>query len=222
MWWSKQAQSATPSFSPAFSSTGTIDSPLEAPASQPANTTPYPSVAPRSDRVPRRDVTPRDVTPRDDLRLDTVIEGAISLNCQRLTIEKTAKATADVVAREVIVYGELTGHLQAADRIEIKEARLGDGRSNHAANPDRGRRLLQRHSPDREEERSPEARATAAGLTSTSRTIAADLTQSLSRNGTHTHREGVGPPESAGPRRRRRIEPTQIPPFCMTGSVAVV
>lgn len=116
MWWSKQAQSATPSFSPAFSSTGTIDSPLEAPASQPANTTPYPSVAPRSDRVPRRDVTPR-----DDLRLDTVIEGAISLNCQRLTIEKTAKATADVVAREVIVYGELTGHLQAADRIEIKK-----------------------------------------------------------------------------------------------------
>jgi cytoskeletal protein CcmA (bactofilin family) len=43
------------------------------------------------------------------------------LNCKRLTIGETAKATADVVAREVIVYGELTGHLRAADRIEIKK-----------------------------------------------------------------------------------------------------
>ena len=33
MWWSKQAQPATLSFSPAFSSTGTIDSSVEAPAS---------------------------------------------------------------------------------------------------------------------------------------------------------------------------------------------
>jgi hypothetical protein len=115
MWWSKQAQPATLSFSPTFSSTGTIDSPIEAPASQPANTTPYSSITPRSDRVPKRDAAPR-----DDLRLDAVIEGSISLNCQRLTIGETAKATADVVAREVIVYGELAGHLQAADRIEIK------------------------------------------------------------------------------------------------------
>jgi hypothetical protein len=104
MWWSKQAQPAANSFSPAFSSTGVIDSPTESPANQPANTTPYLSSSPRS-----------------DLRLDTVIPGSISLNCKRLTIGETAKATADVVAREVIVYGELTGHLRAADRIEIKK-----------------------------------------------------------------------------------------------------
>ena len=116
MWWSKQAQPAAPSFSPGFSSTGTLDSPIEAPASQPSNATPYPSIAPRPDRISRRDVTSR-----DDLRLDTVIDGAISLNCQRLTIGETARATADVVAREVIVYGQLTGHLQAADRIEIRK-----------------------------------------------------------------------------------------------------
>jgi hypothetical protein len=104
MWWSKQAQPAANSFSPAFSSTGVIDSPTESPANQLANTTPYLSSSPRS-----------------DLRLDTVIPGSISLNCKRLTIGETAKATADVVAREVIVYGELTGHLRAADRIEIKK-----------------------------------------------------------------------------------------------------
>lgn len=114
MWWSKQAQPATLSFSPVFSSTGIIDSPVEAPASKPANTTPYPSISPRSDRE-------RDTTPSDDLHLDTVIQGSISLNCKRLTIGETAKATADVVAREVIIYGELTGRLHAADRIEIKK-----------------------------------------------------------------------------------------------------
>lgn len=116
MWWSKQAQPATLSFSPTFSSTGIIDSPIEAPAKQPANTTPYPSISPSSDRV-----TKRDATPSEDLRLDSVIQGSISLNCKRLTIGETAKATADVVAREVIIYGELTGHLHAADRIEIKK-----------------------------------------------------------------------------------------------------
>jgi cytoskeletal protein CcmA (bactofilin family) len=116
MWWSKQAQPAGPSFSPGFSSTGTMDSPIEAPEGQPSNATPYPSIAPRHDRISRRDVTSR-----DDLRLDSVIDGAISLNCQRLTIGETAKATADVIAREVIVYGQLTGHLQAADRIEIRK-----------------------------------------------------------------------------------------------------
>jgi hypothetical protein len=104
MWWSKQAQPAALSFSPAFSSTGVIDSPAESPVNQSANTTPYPSSSPRS-----------------DLRLDSVIPGSISLNCKRLTIGETAKATGDVVAREVIVYGELTGHLRAADRIEIKK-----------------------------------------------------------------------------------------------------
>jgi cytoskeletal protein CcmA (bactofilin family) len=116
MWWSKQAQPASGSFSPAFSSTGVIDSPAKGPGSQSANTTAYPSVSPRTDRV-----TKRDVTPNDDLRLDTVVQGSISLNCKRLTIGETAKATADVVAREVIVYGELAGHLHAADRIEIKK-----------------------------------------------------------------------------------------------------
>ena len=115
MWWSKQSQPATTSFSPAFSSTATIDSPIEAPANQPGGTT-RPSITPKYSRVPKRDTAPR-----NDLRLDDVMEGLISLNCRRLTIGETAKATADVTAREVIVYGELAGHLQAADRIEIKK-----------------------------------------------------------------------------------------------------
>lgn len=116
MWWSKQAHSATLSFSPSSSSTGIVDSSTEAPGSQPVNPIPHRSIRPRSDRVPKRDAMPG-----NDLHLDTIIPGSISLNCNRLTIGETAKATADVIAREVIVYGELKGNLRAAERIEIKK-----------------------------------------------------------------------------------------------------
>jgi cytoskeletal protein CcmA (bactofilin family) len=116
MWWSKQAQPATVSFSPAFSATRIIGSPIEASTSQPANTIPNRSVNTRPDRLPNREAAPS-----DDLHLNSIIQGSISLTCKRLTIGETAKATADVVACEVIVYGELTGHLCATDRIEIKK-----------------------------------------------------------------------------------------------------
>lgn len=121
MWWSKQAQPSTLSFSPSFSSTATIEapveSPVESPKPQPSHKSSYPTTSSRNDRA----VTKREASGSDDLRLDAVIEGAISLNCRRLTVGETAKASADVIAREVIVYGELTGHLQAGDRIEIKK-----------------------------------------------------------------------------------------------------
>lgn len=116
MWWSKQAHAATLSISTSPSSTVIVDSSIEAPESQPVNPIHYRSINPRSDRAPKRDAMPG-----NDLHLDTIIPGPISLNCNRLTIGETAKATADVNAREVIVYGELTGHLRAAERIEIKK-----------------------------------------------------------------------------------------------------
>jgi hypothetical protein len=116
MWWSKQAHPATLLFSTSPSSIVIVDSSIEAPESQPANPIHYRSINPRSDRVPKRDAMPG-----NDLHLDTIIPGSISLNCNRLTIGEAAKATADVIAREVIVYGELKGHLRAAERIEIKK-----------------------------------------------------------------------------------------------------
>jgi cytoskeletal protein CcmA (bactofilin family) len=114
MWWSKQTQSAEPSFSPAFSSTGVMDAPAEGPVSQPGGAPS--SIGPRADRAPKQDMACS-----EDLYLDAVIDGSFCLNCKRLTIGQRAKAHADVVAREVIVYGELAGNLQAADRIEIKK-----------------------------------------------------------------------------------------------------
>ena len=90
---------------------------VEAPEIQPSNKISYPTTITRNDRAAAK----RETSGSDDLLLDAVIEGAISLNCRRLTVGETAKASADVVAREVIVYGELTGHLQAGERIEIRK-----------------------------------------------------------------------------------------------------
>lgn len=115
MWWSKQGQAEELSFSPSHSSTGTIDSPVEAPESQPTGTTSFPAITPKTERI-----TKRDVSGNDDLRLDVVVDGTISLRCQKLIVGETAKADLDVFAREIVVYGQLTGHLQATERIDIK------------------------------------------------------------------------------------------------------
>ena len=44
-----------------------------------------------------------------------------SMEWWKLTVGATAKVTADIVAREVVVFGNVKGNLRAKDRIEIKK-----------------------------------------------------------------------------------------------------
>jgi cytoskeletal protein CcmA (bactofilin family) len=57
----------------------------------------------------------------EDLQVDGTIEGHVHLGDRRLTIGSTAKVTADVQAREIVVFGNVKGNLRARDRIEIKK-----------------------------------------------------------------------------------------------------
>src|SRR5947209_20243940 len=57
----------------------------------------------------------------EDLQIDGTVEGLINLQDRKLTIGGAAKVTADIAAREVIVYGSVKGNLRARDRIEIKK-----------------------------------------------------------------------------------------------------
>ena len=57
----------------------------------------------------------------EDLLVDGHMEGSIQLGDRMLTVGSSGKLTADVVAREVIVYGEVKGNVAARDRIEIKK-----------------------------------------------------------------------------------------------------
>ena len=62
-----------------------------------------------------------EITGNEDLAIDGSVEGLIQLEERKLTIGASARVTADVIAREVVVYGNVKGNLRARDRIEIKK-----------------------------------------------------------------------------------------------------
>ena len=62
-----------------------------------------------------------EITGNEDLHVDGSVEGLISLEDRKLTVGPSSKVTADVVAREIVVYGTVKGNLRARDRIEIKK-----------------------------------------------------------------------------------------------------
>ncbi len=62
-----------------------------------------------------------EITGNEDLHVDGIVEGLIQLDERKLTVGASAKVTADVIAREVVVYGNVKGNVRAKDRIEIKK-----------------------------------------------------------------------------------------------------
>jgi cytoskeletal protein CcmA (bactofilin family) len=61
-----------------------------------------------------------EISGNEDMLVEGIVEGPIQLGDGMLTVGAAGKITADVVAREVIVYGKLEGNLTARDRIQIK------------------------------------------------------------------------------------------------------
>lgn len=57
----------------------------------------------------------------EDLEIHGSVEGTVSLEERRLTIGPTAKVSADLTAREIVIFGSVKGNLRAKDRIEIKK-----------------------------------------------------------------------------------------------------
>jgi cytoskeletal protein CcmA (bactofilin family) len=62
-----------------------------------------------------------EITGNEDLLIDGSVEGLVQLEDRKLTVGASAKVSADVIAREVVVYGNVKGNLRARDRIEIKK-----------------------------------------------------------------------------------------------------
>ena len=61
-----------------------------------------------------------DISGTEDLLIDGAIEGLIQLDGRKLTVGTTAKLTADINARDVVVYGYVKGNVRATGKIEIK------------------------------------------------------------------------------------------------------
>jgi len=114
--WTKQSQNEVPGYSPA-----------QAPASQPI---PFNSAASSRSSSPAArnlaclgstiEVKGR-IAGEEDLQVDGKVEGPIALAGQRLTVGRTGQLASEVTAREVVVYGKVTGNLRASDRVEIKK-----------------------------------------------------------------------------------------------------
>jgi cytoskeletal protein CcmA (bactofilin family) len=62
-----------------------------------------------------------EITGNEDLHVDGNVEGLIHLEERKLVIGPSARISADVIAREVVIYGNVKGNLRARDRIEIKK-----------------------------------------------------------------------------------------------------
>jgi cytoskeletal protein CcmA (bactofilin family) len=62
-----------------------------------------------------------EISGEEDLQLECQVEGPISISGHRLTVGQNAHVNGEIVASEVVVYGEATGNLLASDRIEIKK-----------------------------------------------------------------------------------------------------
>jgi cytoskeletal protein CcmA (bactofilin family) len=57
----------------------------------------------------------------EDLQIDGKVEGSISIQGHKLLVGRTGELSSDVRASEVIVYGKVTGNLNARDRLEINK-----------------------------------------------------------------------------------------------------
>ena len=67
------------------------------------------------------------VTGEEDLQIDGKVEGPVTIR-GRLTVGCSGQLSAGVVARELAVYGKVSGNVDARDRVEIKRdgAVIGD------------------------------------------------------------------------------------------------
>ena len=68
-----------------------------------------------------------DISGTEDLLIDGAVEGLIQLDGRKLTVGTTAKLTADINARDVVVYGDVKGNVHATGKIEIKRGGAVNG-----------------------------------------------------------------------------------------------
>src|ERR1700690_397123 len=109
----QQSKSSTPSATPITGEVKTM-APLDSP--YPATTT-----SGGTARLGASLHVKGEITGNEDLAIDGTVEGLVHLEDRKLTIGPSAKVTADIIAREVAVLGNVKGNLRARDRIEIKK-----------------------------------------------------------------------------------------------------
>ena len=62
-----------------------------------------------------------EISGSEDLYIYGMVEGLVQLDERKLTVGTTAKVTADIIAGEVVVCGNVRGKVRAKNRIEIRK-----------------------------------------------------------------------------------------------------
>ena len=62
-----------------------------------------------------------DLVSSEDMTIDGRVEGSIEVRDHHLTIGPNATIEADVVAKQVTVFGKITGSVTAQDKVEIRQ-----------------------------------------------------------------------------------------------------
>jgi len=63
-----------------------------------------------------------EISGKEDLYLDCDIEGTITLPESQLTLGPDARIIANVTVRDLIVFGKLTGNVQATGRVDLRQS----------------------------------------------------------------------------------------------------
>lgn len=68
-----------------------------------------------------------DLSGNEDLYMDGDIEGTITLADSQLTVGPNARVHANVNVRDIVVFGHLTGNIQATGRVDLRQSALVNG-----------------------------------------------------------------------------------------------
>jgi cytoskeletal protein CcmA (bactofilin family) len=117
MWTGKQPQTKLPGMPMAQGSGSSIAAANTTPTIRPGSPATVGDIA----RLGPGLVVKGDISGGEDLLIDGTVEGTITLQSHRLTVGCTAQLSSDVVAREVVIYGEVGGNIRVRDRVEIKK-----------------------------------------------------------------------------------------------------
>lgn len=63
-----------------------------------------------------------EVSGDEDLFVDGTIDGSITLKESRLTIGPNGKVKANLVARDVIIFGQVSGNVQASGSVDLRQS----------------------------------------------------------------------------------------------------
>jgi cytoskeletal protein CcmA (bactofilin family) len=116
----EQTQPVTPSLS--SSEEATLSS-LSVPAineATPSNTSPASPTAADPARIGKSLQIKGEVIGSESLYIDGNVEGAINLPDSRVTVSRDAQVSANITAREVVVFGKVSGNIYASDRVDIR------------------------------------------------------------------------------------------------------